>query len=368
MAYPNDCVCTQGIEQFIDPRLSMPQCEPLDRDSLELPIWDQKLLDAAENAAKLEAEAEAAKNVVIDPERIIKFVAQRTNLINQGYTKLTAYQIKSFYVQVDSLDKNWRDANVTLLFSHSCGIKAVPVPVVELGKPVLIPSSVLVPGKLRVMATATSKVNDYSVISTNSIEFQIYDPMIKPVAWPKLKDYDLYYMYQTLARQLIDEVKSIRDNTPVRIVGKIPCYITCVTNLDKGLKPIEIEFSALYDKYLVTYNIKDFVIDGMEPKERYVINFTLPNSVLGIDNISKEEYDEKRQCLERVLFMDSICYKDLCSLCDSHGISDVLPVESIKLGLASLPDIKISIPESVEITTLKVSIKDLVFDRTVTEE
>ena len=41
MAYPNDCVCTQGIEQFIDPRLSMPQCEPLDRDSLELPIWDQ---------------------------------------------------------------------------------------------------------------------------------------------------------------------------------------------------------------------------------------------------------------------------------------------------------------------------------------
>lgn len=367
MAWPNDCVCVQGIEQFIDPRVNIPVMESMGKDSLELPIWDQKLLAAEDAAAQEAAEAEAAKNVVIDPERVIKLVAQRTHLINQGYVQLTAYQIKSFYVSLDSLDKNWRDANVTLLFSHSCGLKSIPVPVLEMGEPVLIPSAVLVPGKLRIAAMATAKAGDYSVISTNSLEFQIYDPQIKPVAWPKMKDYDIYYMYQTLARQLLAEVKVLRENTPVRIVGTIPCYVTCTSNVSLGQDPIDIEFSAVYDKYSIKYDIRDFVIDNMNPDESYHLNFTLPNATLGITNITDSEYTEKRNELEKFVYVDSVRYGDLCGLYTNAGLIEAVPVNKIKLNLATLPEIKIAIPKEVPVTTLKICIQDLEFDREVKE-
>ena len=361
MAWPhNDCVCVQGIEQFIDPRLYLPTMESPGNDGIELPIWDQKLLDAAEKLEKEQAEASAHMNVCIDPERVLKLVAQRTHLINQGYTQLTAYQIKSMYVQVDSLDVNWRSANVTLLFSHSCGLKSIPVPVLELGKPVLIPSSVLVPGTLRIAAIATEKVNDYSVITTNSIEFQVYDPKIKPVAWPKLKDYDLYYMYQTLARNLIAEVKSLKDNTPVKLVGTLEAQVRDVTADNELLDPVDVRYAVIYDKYNVNYNVHDFIVNALDPKHEYVISFELPNKLLGLTDISQEEYESKQEEMSKYLFVDGI------SMIHWLNFPDI--VDKVEMDITNLPRIIIRIPASTEINTLKVAIKDLNFDRSECEK
>ena len=358
MAWPNnDCTCVQGIEQFIDPRLYLPTMESAGNDGIELPIWDQKLLDAADKLEKELAEKEESRNVCIDPERVIKLVAQRTHLINQGYVQLTAYQIKSFYIQVDSLDVNWRNANVTLLFSHSNGLKSIPVPVLELGKPVLIPSAVLVPGTLRVAAMATEKVNDYSVITTNSIEFQIYDPQIKPVAWPKMRDYDIYFMYQTLAKNLIAEVKAIKDSTPIKLVGTINAQLKDVTVDDEILDPVEVVYSVTYDKYSVNYNVHDFVVNGLYPTHEYTIAFELPNKVLGLTNITPEEYARKAEDLTKYLFVDGI------SMIHWLNFPDI--VEKVEANLENLPRIVIRIPAGTEITTLKVAIKDLDFDRDV---
>lgn len=357
MAYPySDCCCVQGIEHFIDPRPQMPQEEGYERSVVDKPIWEKIFEEAvAKKNKEAQEKIDAEKSESISPERVTKLVVQRNNLINQGYTRLTAHQINSYYVQVNSLDTAWQTANISLIFSHSAYDESIIVPILALNTPTLIPSALLVPGELKVVATATKQIKNYAVITTNSLTFQIYDPGFKPIDWPKIRDYDIYFYYQTLAKQLLAEVKKIKENTPIKIQGVLYAALKDLSDADEPVKYIPVNYTVLYDKYSIEYNVKDFVLAGLKLENAYKLTLTLPNETLGITDVSDAEYKEKQENLGSYVFVDSLALNDLA----------LLPVKIDKLtaDLSNLPEITLNIASEVAVTTLKVAIRDLKFNR-----
>ena len=347
MGYYDNCECVQGIEYFIDPRLYTPIGEGQDLNLVDIPAWDEKLIKQEEEAAALAAATEKECNVLVDPDRMIRLVVQRNVLVNQGFVHLVAYQIKSFYVQLNSLDVNWRNADVSLIFSNKQAGESVTVPVLEMGKPVIIPANVLVPGELSIVAIAVTKTGDYSVITTDAITYQVYDPHIAPISWPKLKDYDLYFYYQSLAKKLLEEVKAIRDSAPVHIVGALP--VTVVNKVTNDTSTGYLDYRVDYDEFSVVYSFGELVLTLLDKEAPYLISFTLPNKDLGIENISGDEYIKVASQLEGISYT-------------IEGIAGHDPAH-ITFHMDKLPTIQLEISENSGIEELHLAVDNIEFQR-----
>lgn len=347
MSYYDNCECVQGIEYFIDPRLYTPIGEGQDLNLVDIPAWDEKLIKQEEEAAALAAATEKECNVLVDPDRMIRLVVQRNVLVNQGFVHLVAYQIKSFYVQLNSLDKAWRNADVSLVFSNKQAGESVTVPVLELGKPVIIPASVLVPGELSIVAIAVTKVGDYSVITTDAITYQVYDPHIAPIAWPKLKDYDLYFYYQSLAKKLLAEVKELRDKTPVHLVSALPVAVKNTTTGEEGTS--YLDYRVDFDDFAVDYKFGTLRVELPDPEAAYEVSFTIPNAEIGVNNISGDEYIKVAKQLEGASYR-------------IEGDENHEPTD-ITFDMSKLPIIKFSITANSGISELQLSVADIEFRR-----
>lgn len=347
MGYYDNCECAQGIEYFIDPRLYTPIGEGQDLNLVDIPEWDAKLIKQEEEAAALAAATEKECNVLIDPDRMIRLVAQRNVLVNQGFVHLVAYQIKSFYVQLNSLDKSWRNADVSLIFSNKQAGESVTVPVLELGKPVIIPASVLVPGELNIVAIAVTKVGDYSVITTDALTYQVYDPHIAPVSWPKLKDYDLYFYYQSLAKKLLAEVKELRDQVPVHLVGALPVTIKSTSTTDQTVA--HLDYRVDYDEFYVNYKFGTITVDLPDENAGYEVSFKVPNEEIGVNNVTGDEY--RKVAAELVGSTYQI------------GAEEGAEPITIDFDASNMPEVKFTIPARTGLGGIKLSISNLEFKR-----
>lgn len=212
MAYgrSEDCCCVQGIEHFLmDCNPFYPEYD-LTEGSLELPIWNQKFIEAQLKKQKEAEEAEKTKDTTVTSEQVIHLVAQGNNLINQGYVNIVAFQLNTFSVELDSLDHKWMDADsISLIFTHEKLDKSVTVPVLELKKPVLIPNEMLIPGILSITAATLNSNGELSSLMTNSMDYRVYAPHIKPVEFKKIKDFNLYYYFVSTVKNLVNDVKDL---------------------------------------------------------------------------------------------------------------------------------------------------------------
>lgn len=210
----NGCCCVQGIEHFIDPRLYLPVAEPPSvSEILSLPLWEQKMIKDAQAADAKRKEEEEQQDVSISSEQLVSLVATGNNLINKGYTNITAFQIDHYYAQVESLDHVWTDAeSISFIFTHSHRDNSIMVPVLALGTPVLIPNEMLIPGTLSIsVCTLDSATGKVTSLVTNSIDYHVYAPKIKPVDFKDIKDFNLYYNFLSTVTALHKDFKDISE-------------------------------------------------------------------------------------------------------------------------------------------------------------
>lgn len=205
-----NCECVQGIEHFIDPRLYIPKSEYTSPETLSLPVWEQNMIEAEMKRQEKEAKEEEEKDISISSEQLVSLVVQGTTIINKDYTNIVAFQINSYYTQIESIDKKWLNADtLSLVFTHSKLDESYVVPVLAIGTPVLIPNEVLIPGTLSISAAILNNDGTISTIVTNSIDYHVYAPKIKPVDFDKLKDLNLYYYFLNTVTNLTKDFKDI---------------------------------------------------------------------------------------------------------------------------------------------------------------
>lgn len=268
--YSDDCVCVQGIEHFLwnfsTPTYGQEQL------NFDIPEWEYGNIKAREKLEKESAAAKEDEDVTITSDNTLYLVAQATSLVNKGYNHLQAFQVNSYYAQLDSLDHKWLDADtVSLIFSHNKLDDSMIVPVPELGKPVLVPNSMLIPGTLSVAACILNSDGSISSTLTNSIDYNVYPTAIKPVDFGKIKDPQLYYYFLCYVQKLIKDVQDVAS-------GHIPADYNALENQpsingvvlqgDKSTKDLKIAESELglpayitklgYYNYELKYDTLDY--------------------------------------------------------------------------------------------------------------
>lgn len=348
----SDCQCVTGIEKFIDPRPYLPQYESPDSNEIELPVWEQNR-QAAEKKRQEELAAQSAQTTAeISPERILKLVVQRTILTNQEYVKLLAHQINSFYVQLDSLDEAWRNRDVSIIFQHAASGRQAMVPVIKLGKPVPIPADILLPGLVKCSAIAVARTGDYSVITTEALDLRVYDTGIRPIDWPKLKSYDVYFLYQTMVKNLQADFDELSKSTPTVYATEIPVKIHDTTK-NEDIPDIEIPWKFSVTELNVVGAEVVMEIEGLDPESGYTLSFKFPYSDV-VDDLDYSSVVKK--------YADCIIANDSVSGSALQEAESV-DISTVHIDLSAYPTVNIEIPEGLNVDTVKLKFDEVKLDR-----
>lgn len=273
--YDNECACVQGVEVFLDPRIYMPQWETPDTGAIEDSAieWQRKREEKA--YAEEQQEKIDNTNVVVNAERVAEFVVQRNVLVPTGFTHFVAYQIQSMYIRIKTLDEYWLNSEISAIFTHKESNTSRTVPVLKLDSLVTIPAEVLRPGTLNIALTGIKLTGEYQVVTTEAMTYKVYDAGIKPIKWPKMKDYDVYLNYQRLAKNLIAEVDSIKKDNVVysdNIAVTYPVTVVCDNAALPAPTIVHADplISYSYDANRFTMQVKDIELQNVNGTETSV--------------------------------------------------------------------------------------------------
>lgn len=287
MSFLSDCSCVSGIEHFLDPRMYLPQWDGKG-DDFQLNIHDKKLREAEVEYVQKAAEENEKTNVEISPERVAEFVVQRNVLVPTGFTHFVAYQIESMYVRIKSLDTFWRNCNISLIFTHNESDNSVTVPVLALDSLVTIPASVLKPGTLKIAVMGVNPYGAYNVVTTEALEYRVYDAGITPISWPAMKDYDIYLNYQSLAKNLLNEVAALRKNESVYFdLADLKVFVKQEGSDKLELLEDTAKVNLEYNDNIVRLKPRNVLIENIKGTEtELLINIDLPS--ISIDNLDTD--------------------------------------------------------------------------------
>lgn len=361
MSWPyssSDCHCVTGIEKFIDPRPYLPQYESPDSNEIELPVWEQNR-QAAEKRRLEELQTQSnvenstttttTSTTTLSPQRVLKLVAYETRLTNQEYVKLVARQVNSFYVQLNSVDDTWRNRDVSLLFQHPASGRQSLVPILELGKSVPIPSDILLPGLVTVAAIAVARTGDYSVVTTESLNLRVYDAGIRPIDWPKLKSYDVYFLYQTTVKNLQGEIKDFIGAVPKTYEADVTINVRSEDNVRSMTVPWKLRVTS---NQVVGAEICMEIVD-LRPESEYVIDFILPFDRVVKDLDFKPVIDSHT---EYIVANDSVTGEAITG-------EKAVAVNTVNIDYSAYPKISIKIPKDTDIDAVKVKFNEVTIDR-----
>ena len=149
------------------------------------------------------------------------------------------------------------------------------MPVLKLDSLVTIPAEVLRPGTLNIALTGIKLTGEYQVVTTEAMTYKVYDAGIKPIKWPKMKDYDVYLNYQRLAKNLIAEVDSIKKDNVVysdNIAVTYPVTVKCDNTALPAPRIVHADplISYSYDAYRFTMQVKDIELQNVNGTESSV--------------------------------------------------------------------------------------------------
>lgn len=360
MSWPyssSDCHCVTGIEKFIDPRPYLPQYESPDSNEIELPVWEQnrqaaekrRLEELQAQSTTADSTATTTTTTTLSPQRVLKLVAHKTILTNQEYVKLVAHQVDSFYVQLNSVDDTWKNRDVSLLFQHTASGRQALVPILELGKSVPIPSDILLPGLVTVAAIAVVRTGDYSVVTTESLNLRVYDAGIRPIDWPKLKSYDVYFLYQTTVKNLQGEIKDFIGAVPKTYEVDVTINISSEDTVQSMTVPWKLRVTS---NQVVGAEIRMEMVD-LRPESEYAIDFTLPFDEVVKDLDFKPIIDSHA---EYIVANDSVTGEAITG-------ENAVAVNTVNIDYSAYPKISIKIPKDIDIDTVKVKFDEVIIDR-----
>lgn len=360
--YDNECACVQGVEVYLDPRMYMPQWETPDTGAIEDSAieWKRKQEEKAYAAAQQEKLDNT--NVAIAPERVAEFVVQRNVLVPTGFTHFVAYQIQSMYIRIKTLDEYWLGSEISAIFTHKESDISRIVPVLKLDSLVTIPAEVLQPGTLNITLTGIRLTGEYQVVTTEAMTYKVYDAGIKPIKWPKMKDYEVYLNYQRLAKNLIAEVDSIKKDNVVysdNIAVTYPVTVTCDNTELPVPKVVHADplLQYFYDSHRFTMQVKDIELQNVNGTERTV------TIELNLQDISIQDLD-----IEGQTFIGYTQFKDpvdteVAATTKSAVIPSFVTVEQVK-DTPGRYQIVMELPESrTEFGNTKLVIPELSFRR-----
>lgn len=355
MSWPyssSDCHCVTGIEKFIDPRPYLPQYESPDSNEIELPIWEQNRQAAEQKLQNEIAQQCACEDPCISPQRILKLVVQRNILTNQEYVKLLAHQVNSFYVQLDSLDTTWRNRDVSLIFQHTASGRQAMVPIIKLGKPVPIPNDILLPGLVKVTAIAVARTGDYSVISTEALDLRVYDTGIKPIDWPKLKSYDVYFLYQAMVKNLQCDVEEISKSVPTVYATEVEVKIHNDTE-DTDVPSIMIPWKFDVTTLQVTGAETIMEIEGLDPEAGYTFEITFPYRSV-VKKLNFQPITKK--------YADYVVANN-SDTGEAVADAEAIDVSTVNIDYSAYPKVTVQVPQGLNVDTVKFKFDEVKIDR-----
>lgn len=276
MSYSDlDCVCVQGIEHFIAPQPTSVSYEPLTFDNVSLSPWQQKEYDAFIKAQEEQTAEQSKKNAVVESSMTLPLYVQGLKLVLKEFTHLVAYQTRSFYVTLESLDSNWIKKPVSLVFQHTESGEQAVVPILNLGEKYLIPDNVLLPGELRVSAISFTKTVDYTSTVTESIQLCVYDPLIKPVDWGAKPAYDVYREFYSMVQNINSSIKAL----PKDYILKSTLTYTDINDKSQTVYDTEVNTHITKSNEYTSVQLASCTVSELKPGTTYTFKVVYPKLI-----------------------------------------------------------------------------------------